>query len=326
MTEDPFFSIIVPVYNTEKYLKECIDSVIDQTFTDFELLLVDDGSKDSSYEICTGYAEKDKRIIPIRKDNGGPSSARNLGLERSKGKFIAFLDSDDIIDKDWLQAFYKTINEYNADICYQGLEFFYDDDNIEHRDFKKSTSCIIPLDDFEQYFEDKWVLLSATVTKCIKAELIKRNKISFNCNISICEDFLFTCSALNVAEKIAISHYDGYRYRVVKGSLSRHKIDHKKFIDTFNNVTQDKVWATKTKLSITLKKFYGSYSVYPLLDHRLYKLLKKDEKHRIYSYFRKYGIVSNRKKSVPLKFLCRIKAADALFNLYYQTIARFITE
>ena len=90
MRATPFFSIIVPVYNAEAYINKCIDCVINQNFTDYELILINDGSKDNSYDICADYAKKDKRIICIDKENGGPSSARNAGIEASNGKYIAF--------------------------------------------------------------------------------------------------------------------------------------------------------------------------------------------------------------------------------------------
>ena len=97
MKNNPKISIIVPVYNVELFLPRCIDSILNQSFVDFELLLIDDGSKDKSGEICDEYAEKDKRIKVFHKVNGGVSSARNLGLEKSKGEYITFVDADDYL-------------------------------------------------------------------------------------------------------------------------------------------------------------------------------------------------------------------------------------
>ena len=93
MKNTPKVSIIVPVYNAEKYLHRCVDSILAQTFTDWELLLIDDGSPDRSGEICDGYAMKDARIRVIHKENGGVSSARNVGLDATKGKWVVFVDS-----------------------------------------------------------------------------------------------------------------------------------------------------------------------------------------------------------------------------------------
>lgn len=109
-------SVIVPVYNVENYLSRCIDSILAQTFSDFELILVDDGSTDSSGKICDEYAKKDSRIKVIHKENGGQSSARNIGIEMSDCKYISFIDSDDWISKDYLEYLLSLIKIYDADV------------------------------------------------------------------------------------------------------------------------------------------------------------------------------------------------------------------
>ena len=105
----PQISIIVPVYNVEQYLQSCIDSIITQTYTDWELLLVDDGSPDRSGEICDEYAKKDNRIRVFHKRNGGVSSARNLGLDKAQGEWVTFIDADDYILSDFIKGLYKPI-------------------------------------------------------------------------------------------------------------------------------------------------------------------------------------------------------------------------
>ena len=117
---NPEISIIVPVYNVEKYLKRCIDSILNQSFTNFELILVDDGSTDNSGKIIDEYAIKDERIKVIHKENGGQGSARNRGLDIAKGNYIGFVDSDDWIHKDMYKCMYKIINEDNTDIVQVG--------------------------------------------------------------------------------------------------------------------------------------------------------------------------------------------------------------
>ena len=116
-------AIIVPVYNVEKYLQRCIESILTQTETDFELLLIDDGSKDKSGLICDEYAQKDERVNVIHKENGGVSSARNLGIEKANGEWICFIDADDYVRQDFL----SNIQQYlfgDVDIVHWG--FFYD--------------------------------------------------------------------------------------------------------------------------------------------------------------------------------------------------------
>ncbi|MEK6266349.1 MAG: glycosyltransferase [Clostridium sp.] len=109
-------SIIVPVYNVEKYLNKCISSILEQSFTDFELILVDDGSKDNSGRMCDGYKDEDSRIRVIHKENAGLSAARNIGIETSEGKYLTFIDSDDFIHPNMLEILYNNILENKADI------------------------------------------------------------------------------------------------------------------------------------------------------------------------------------------------------------------
>lgn len=116
----PEISVIVPVYNAELYLCRCIDSILSQSFTDFELILIDDGSNDQSGCICDKYALIDKRIQVIHQDNGGASKARNMGLKYVSSKYITFCDSDDYYSSFWLEKLYKAINHYNTD-CVVGV-------------------------------------------------------------------------------------------------------------------------------------------------------------------------------------------------------------
>lgn len=117
----PEISIIVPVYNVEKYLKKCIDSILNQTFTDFELILVDDGSTDNSVAICDKYVNMDNRIKVIHKENCGVSAARNTGVESAIGNYIGFVDNDDYIDKDMYELLYNDIISEGADISICGM-------------------------------------------------------------------------------------------------------------------------------------------------------------------------------------------------------------
>ena len=120
MSNSPVISVIVPVYNVEEYLSECVDSILTQTFEDFELILVDDGSPDRCGDICDNYKDKDARVHVIHKKNGGLSDARNAGVGQAKGAYVTFIDSDDIIHRDYLKYLYKAAKRYDADIV-QGL-------------------------------------------------------------------------------------------------------------------------------------------------------------------------------------------------------------
>ena len=123
-------SVIVPVYNVEKYLDKCIQSIVDQTYTNLEIILVDDGSPDNSGAICDEWAEKDNRIKVIHKANGGLSDARNAGLDIATGEYIAFVDSDDYIELDFYDKLYNVIKATNCDISICNLRKVYENNNV----------------------------------------------------------------------------------------------------------------------------------------------------------------------------------------------------
>lgn len=123
-------SIIVPVYNVEKYLEECVKSIINQTYHNIEILLIDDGSKDSSGSLCDQLALLDKRIRVFHRDNFGLSSTRNFGIEFSKGKYISFIDSDDIIANDFIEFLYNNMLEHNVKISSCSFIHYYDDHSV----------------------------------------------------------------------------------------------------------------------------------------------------------------------------------------------------
>lgn len=191
-------SIIVPVYKTENFIKDCIDSIINQTYKNLEIILIDDGSPDNCPKICDTYSEKDSRIRVIHKKNGGLSSARNIGLENSTGDFVFFLDSDDIIQYNTIECMINQIknnkdsiiiSSYERFTSYYNIEDYCDNNNLEYTPkeyfyeilkFKKGTyawGCLIPRYFFDnvtfiekRYFEDL-----ATMYKVF----YKANKILF---------------------------------------------------------------------------------------------------------------------------------------------------
>lgn len=129
MNKDDLISVIVPVYNVEKYIARCIESILTQSYTNFELLLIDDGSTDDSLEICEKYRNLDDRVRCFHKKNGGLSSARNYGLDRMKGKFVTFIDSDDFVGADYLKILFEMMNNDSPDVTIIGVEDFYKDDS-----------------------------------------------------------------------------------------------------------------------------------------------------------------------------------------------------
>lgn len=129
---NPLISVIVPIYNVECYLKTCIDSIVNQTYSNLEIILVDDGSPDKSPEICDEYAKNDSRVKVIHQENGGLAHARNVGIAKSSGEYLTFIDSDDYVSNDYVESLYKGIAELGADISLASFYPFKDDEACLH--------------------------------------------------------------------------------------------------------------------------------------------------------------------------------------------------
>ncbi len=140
MKENPLISVVIPVYNVKKYLNKCVDSVISQTYSNIEIILVDDGSNDGCAEICDNYKMLDNRIIVIHKENGGLSDARNVGIDICKGKYITFIDSDDYVECNYIEYLYIIISENNADLSI--CEYKYISENNKVLNKFNNDECI----------------------------------------------------------------------------------------------------------------------------------------------------------------------------------------
>jgi len=143
MNNYDLITVVVPVYNVKNFLEKCVDSIIDQTYKNIEILLIDDGSSDGSESICDEYAINDSRVRSFHKQNGGLADARNYGIDRAQGKYITFVDSDDWIDQDFLELLYNSINDKNAEISVCDFRFCYDGQSIPDRNWINSTSEVL---------------------------------------------------------------------------------------------------------------------------------------------------------------------------------------
>lgn len=205
----PFFSIITPVYNAEKYIGKCIESVLSQTLPDFELLLVDDGSPDNSGRICDEYAAKDTRIKVFHKENGGVSSARNCGLDNATGNYVIFLDADDWLTDNALQVCYENIITYNLDLLQFSIQGVRDDGKFsESTTFtRNSTATLTPV----RYLNAGQVQVCAGGS-CIKRDIVEKNNIRFKTNIKLAEDQLFIISSILHSERVKFENITLYNY------------------------------------------------------------------------------------------------------------------
>lgn len=213
-----FVSVIVPVYNTEKYLDKCIQSILNQSFTDFELLLINDGSTDRSGAICDAYALQDERVRVFHKKNGGVSSTRNMGLDEAKGEWITFVDSDDWLKPDYLMNLYACVNE-KVDLIIAYAENVMPTGEILT---KEHSNGWVSDDNFSDLFSKYEMCQNTTCwAKLYKTSCIKNNKIRFNENISMGEDTVFLYNYLVHSLLIYISGQVDYCYRDTSNSLSK---------------------------------------------------------------------------------------------------------
>ncbi|WP_346712703.1 glycosyltransferase [Mediterranea massiliensis] len=217
----PIISVIIPVYNTEKYLSHCIESVLAQTFTDFELLLIDDGSNDNSGKICDQYASLDIRIKVIHKKNEGVSIARNYGLANASGEWCCFIDSDDWVAPQYLKNF-ATLSQSNENIQL-AIQGFW-------QEFEKTgTTKDIELPDriIEHNYElVKWLEDTPGVHngflwhRLFRMDIIIKHNIHFTPHVSFAEDGWFFFQYLQHAQTFAVTSKLGYHYRIREGSLT----------------------------------------------------------------------------------------------------------
>ena len=214
-------SVVIPVYNVEKYLAECVDSVLNQTYTNYEIILVDDGATDSSGRMCDEYAQKDPRIRVIHQKNGGLSAARNTGLKAAKGEYVYFLDSDDYIEACTLEHLMARANEEHADVVFfDGFVFFdeCEEDDTTSRYIRKAQyqtqngrELLVQLLCNEEY-------RTAVPLMMFRRAFLLENHLWFENGI-IHEDELFTFLVYNADGRVAHCHEQLYARRVRPASI-----------------------------------------------------------------------------------------------------------
>lgn len=229
--KNELISVIVPIYNSEQYLEECIDSIINQTYKNLEIILVDDGSTDSSGRICDEFARKDNRVRVIHKENGGLQEARSVGINAAKGAFIGFVDSDDWIDADMYESFYKNIGL--SDLVTSGL-WRYDISGARNKVVDPLAAGVY--DGQSEYFCENLIIfkgdtegsmfgciLNNVQNKLFKASIIKDCYASVNVNINYAEDLLLTRVYALRCKEIIVTHDCYYHYRYTPSSMCYRK-------------------------------------------------------------------------------------------------------
>lgn len=235
-------SVIIPIYQVEKFLNKCIESVISQTYKCLEILLIDDGSKDNCPKICDQYAKEDKRIKIIHKENGGLSDARNMGIKNAKGDYIFFLDSDDWVDQRIISHLYMLIKKYDADIAECQYEKVYKEDAIINNEDKEEIKVYTPKESLENLITERSGNRVVSWNKLYKKKLF--NQIEFPMG-KIHEDEYTTYKLLYQCKKIVVTNLKFYYYRQRENSIISEK---------FNPKRLDVIQAYEEKLEFYKKK------------------------------------------------------------------------
>ena len=232
----PMVSIIVPIYNAEQYLRRCVDSILNQEYTDFELLLVNDGSTDASGDICEEYGDQDPRVIVIQKENTGVSDSRNRALDRARVKYLQFLDSDDWITPDATRLFVRAAEEYGCDMV---ISDFYrvvgerlstkgdiEEEGVLTREEFAAHMMENPAD---FYYGVLW-------NKLYRRDIVEEHNLRMDTDINWCEDFMFNLEYIRYAKVFYALHAPVYYYVKRKGSLASQGINISKTVKMKLNV------------------------------------------------------------------------------------------
>ena len=220
-------SIVIPVYNVEDYVAKCLDSLINQTYSNLEIICVNDGSTDNSLKILNRYKEKDKRIIVIDKPNGGVSSARNTGIDVSNGEYITFVDSDDYIDTDAYENCLKIIKEKDADVLAFG--YIVEPEHVVNNRFKQDKYYTR----FE-CFKNEFNSNSSVWNKIFRTNIIKNNHIRFAEDVSYAEDSLFLKMVFPHTKIVLASPNSYYHYVQRDSSIEQTYSYEKRLISKIN--------------------------------------------------------------------------------------------
>ena len=206
------FSIIIPVYNAEKTLERCLNSINAQTFLNYEVILIDDGSSDNSLSICENYKRSNPKYQVVHQQNRGPSSARNAGLDIAKGKWICFVDSDDTIVSNYLQEIHNVTQSNDTDVVFVGYNKIYQ--NGKQEVFIPSNVCETKIKTINALSEKD--MFGYTWIKCFKKDVI--NSIRFDVSLNLFEDEIFACQVISKCKAIGVVKKPIYNYYIGDGS------------------------------------------------------------------------------------------------------------
>lgn len=298
-------SIVIPIYKVENFLSRCLDSVLQQTYSNLEIILVDDGSPDKCGEICEKYAEKDNRITVIHKQNGGLSSARNVGIEIAKGKYISFIDSDDMVSNDFIKNLYTNIIKSDSQISICGYKFINESEIPKYQELtKEKTKVYSSRTALKKMLYQKQINNSAWGKLYLKSLF---NTIRYP-EGKIYEDILVTYKTFQKSNKICISSKKNYYYTKRNESIS----------STFNEKTFD-IISNVQIMADDLKQdsFYRKAVNSRVLNADFFVIRQINEKEHFDMYQKLYKDIKKRRLTVLLDLNTRLKTKIGILISFF---------
>ena len=262
----PSVSIIVPIYNAEPYIKRCLDSIALQTYKNIEVLLIDDGSKDSSALICDEYAKRDTRFVVVHKENGGVSSARNAGIDKASGEWILFVDADDVVPQDTFLYYANSIASNDIEMILGSYVECDENGVITKSDTRQFEKQISMLDCLKLFYQSDTNLFQGYIwNRPMKHSVIRENKLQFNESIHFKEDGLFAVQyMLCCTRKCLYSSHVVYNYYQHENS-SMH---------IYNSAVSDKYLTNYDARILCLQHIISVYNDKDLINSAKYSILK----------------------------------------------------
>lgn len=299
LSNEDLVSIILPVYNVESYITECIDSIINLNYKNFEALFIDDGSTDNSYSILKEYAKNDSRLKIFHKENGGVSSAKNLGLKNAKGKYITFIDPDDYVMPDYLDYLLKLIKDNNSEVAVS--KGIFDNFNMKQEQ-KDTTLCLSSKESLIDILTYKMNV--AVWNKMYYKEFLDKYNINFYEDIFMGEGFNFNVKCFSCASKIAIGYHKTYFYRRDNNNSATTKFKIEKWKNAIYAIEK-----MKENLNFNDKEIEKAWLfAYWRTNVDAYTLLCLTESQKNYNDFKKQTLSVGRKYAyLPFKLKCSKK-------------------
>ena len=266
--KNPTITVVVPVYNMGKYLPKAIDCLLAQTYVDYEILIVDDGSTDGSSEICNTQGQKDKRIKVIHKENGGLSSARNCGIENATGQFIIFPDPDDWVEPYYLENLIALQNRYNSDI--EICAHYVTDEKGDKAHIIGQSDCLFSNAEAMDILMGRSGFCGFAWNKLYHLDTIINNNLRFDEELGMAQDLHFAFRYFCFCERIAYSTKPSYHYYQESGGIT----------------TQNKLTERKVSGLLTYKKIAElAHEKYPKVEEAAYGTIYNMSLHFIFLYF-----------------------------------------